>query len=109
MIKMMMKFLTVIFFMLCSNMSMAEFVSEIKYAELQDINISDGTVTFENTVYKYKVNKTHTQYSDSEIKPLTLRSLFKNKKYYFEIEQIDSLSSKNKLNVLFIAEEKLPE
>ena len=61
MIKTMMKFFTMMFFLLCSNMSMAEFLSEIKYAELQDINVSDGTVTFNNKEYKYKLNNTHTQ------------------------------------------------
>jgi hypothetical protein len=92
--------------------SLALTVSERVHTHLQEVNVSKSTVTINDKVYTYDLNKPISSYRESIIEPESIRSLVKDRIYYFEILQGHDgkeIHEDNQNTIIFISEEKLPE
>lgn len=106
------KYIVIIIFTFLATSGLAQKMSEMVNTELQQVDVASATVTINGKRYQYEPNKKVSFYRESDIEPLTLRSLFEGNSYFFEIQQDFSGSSarSNKPEkVVFISEEKLPE
>lgn len=104
---------TVLIFMtLIFAVSTAQIMTEVVNTELQEVDVSNSSVVINGKRYKYQLNKNESLFNHSDLKPQSLRSLIKGKKYYFELQQNydgKSTNPNSKAVIIFISEEELPE